>query len=82
MTNSGPPFEGQAASENLQDTCRRFGVRRLDLFGSAATGGFDPARGDLDFLVVFEPRSPVDYADAGSGYARHWRHSQGGRSTC
>jgi hypothetical protein len=38
----------------LQALCRRFGVRRLDLFGSAATGRFDPARSDLDFLVDFE----------------------------
>jgi uncharacterized protein len=34
--------------------CRRFGVRRLDIFGSAARGAdFDPARSDLDFLVEF-----------------------------
>src|SRR5579864_2540166 len=39
----------------LRALCRRFGVRRLDLFGSAATGRFDPARSDLDFLVEFEP---------------------------
>ena len=38
----------------LRDLCRRFGVRKLDLFGSAATGRFDPARSDLDFLVEFE----------------------------
>ena len=38
----------------LAELCRRFGVRRLDLFGSAATGHFDPARSDLDFLVEFE----------------------------
>lgn len=31
--------------------CRRFGIRRLDLFGSAATGAFDPERSDLDFVV-------------------------------
>jgi uncharacterized protein len=34
--------------------CVRFDVRRLDLFGSAATGRFDPARSDLDFLVEFD----------------------------
>jgi len=39
----------------LADLCRRFGVRRLDLFGSAARGDFDPERSDLDFLVEFEP---------------------------
>jgi predicted nucleotidyltransferase len=38
----------------LAELCRRFGVRRLDLFGSAATGRFDPLRSDLDFLVEFE----------------------------
>jgi predicted nucleotidyltransferase len=38
----------------VQALCRRFGVRRLDLFGSAATGRFDPARSDLDFLVEFD----------------------------
>ena len=41
----------------LRVLCRRFGVRRLDLFGSAATGRFDPARSDLDFLVEFEEPS-------------------------
>ena len=42
----------------IAELCRRFGVRRLDLFGSAATGRFDPERSDLDFLVEFdEPRT-------------------------
>ena len=44
--------------------CRRFGVRRLDLFGSAATGRFDPSRSDLDFLVEFEQMEPSPYATA------------------
>src|SRR4051794_32889922 len=42
--------------------CRRFNVRRLDLFGSAATGRFDPGHSDLDLLVEFEPMSPGAYA--------------------
>ena len=51
--------------EELQDLCRRFHVRRLDVFGSAARGeGFDPARSDLDFLVEFEPLQPGAYVDA------------------
>jgi predicted nucleotidyltransferase len=34
--------------------CRRFGVRRLAVFGSAARGAdFDPQRSDVDFLVEF-----------------------------
>src|SRR5260370_22588199 len=51
----------------LTELCRRFGVRRLDLFGSAATGRFDPARSDLDFLVEFEPMEPSSYAKACRG---------------
>jgi uncharacterized protein len=39
--------------EELRDLCRRFHVRRLDVFGSAARGDFDPARSDVDFLVEF-----------------------------
>ena len=48
----------------LQDLCRRFGVRRLDLFGSAARGDFDPPRSDLDFLYEFEAKLPGGYANA------------------
>jgi len=44
--------------------CRQFHVRRLDLFGSAATGAFDPGRSDLDFLVAFEPVEATAYAEA------------------
>lgn len=40
--------------EELRDLCRRFQVRRLEVFGSAARGDdFDPARSDVDFLVKF-----------------------------
>jgi len=48
----------------LRELCRRFGVRRLDLFGSAATGRFDPSHSDLDFLVEFEKMDPGPYASA------------------
>lgn len=37
----------------LADVCRRFHVARLEVFGSAATDGFDEQRSDLDFLVEF-----------------------------
>ncbi len=49
--------EVAARRTEVADLCRRFGVRRLDLFGSAARGDFDPARSDLDFLVAFEPEA-------------------------
>lgn len=41
--------------EPIRDLCRRFGVSRLEVFGSAADGTFDPARSDVDFLVEFLP---------------------------
>ena len=34
--------------------CRQHHVRRLELFGSAATGDWDAASSDLDFLVQFD----------------------------
>lgn len=51
----------------LPALCGRFHVRQLDMFGSAATGQFDPGRSDLDFLVTFEDLPPVEYARAWSG---------------
>ncbi|MEW6249879.1 MAG: nucleotidyltransferase domain-containing protein [Planctomycetota bacterium] len=47
----------------LADLCRRYGVARLELFGSATTSAFDPQRSDLDFLVEFLP----DERAAGGG---------------
>lgn len=40
--------------EELWTLCRRNRVRRLELFGSAARGDFDPKRSDIDFLVEFD----------------------------
>ncbi|MBK7977444.1 MAG: nucleotidyltransferase domain-containing protein [Deltaproteobacteria bacterium] len=39
----------------IADVCRRYRVRRLEVFGSAARGDdFEPDRSDVDFLVEFE----------------------------
>jgi predicted nucleotidyltransferase len=44
--------------EYLAALCRRFGVQRLEVFGSAARGtDFDIRRSDVDFLVSFSPRA-------------------------
>lgn len=43
--------------------CQRYGVERLDLFGSAAGEGFDLGRSDLDFVVTFERRDPQNLFD-------------------
>lgn len=33
--------------------CRAFGVRRLEVFGSATTARFDPLHSDVDLLVTY-----------------------------
>jgi len=38
--------------------CERYGVRRLELFGSAVKGTFDPVTSDLDFIVDLGPYEP------------------------
>ena len=43
--------------------CRRFGVRRLDAFGSVLREDFDPQRSDVDFVVEFVDTSPRGAAD-------------------
>lgn len=47
----------------LERLCGRFHVRRLDMFGSAATGAFEPETSDLDFLVEFESGAPQKALD-------------------
>ena len=54
----------------LSDLCRRYGVKRLYLFGSAASDCLQPSS-DLDFLVEMTDRQPdaayarryLDFAD-------------------
>ena len=53
----------------LADLCRRFKVRRLYLFGSAARGGFQPDSSDLDFLVALDESSPAEYTENYFGLA-------------
>jgi uncharacterized protein len=50
--------------EALERLCRQFHVRRLELFGSAASGQDRPGESDFDFLVEFEPLPFGEYADA------------------
>jgi predicted nucleotidyltransferase len=56
----------------IEELCRRFGVTRLELFGSATGPEFDAETSDFDFLVEFEDVSPssnygirfLDFAEA------------------
>lgn len=56
--------EVEEQAKPIEDLCRRFQVRRLELFGSAVSGGFDPRSSDLDFLVEFNELRPSEYADS------------------
>ena len=49
---------------DLEQLCLRYNVKRLDLFGSAASGSRGEGAGDLDFLVEFQPLPAGAYADA------------------
>ena len=50
--------------DELAELCRRSGVERLYLFGSAATGRFRSPSSDLDFIVEMADRRPnAAYAD-------------------
>ena len=51
--------------KSLKDLCKKYRVKRFEVFGSALTGqGFDPENSDLDFLVEFLPLQPGEHADA------------------
>ena len=54
--------------DELEKLCRRYRVQRLELFGSAASGEFNPQTSDLDFLVMFEELEPAVYADVYLGF--------------
>jgi predicted nucleotidyltransferase len=51
--------EIEAHREQIAELCRRYGVKRLELFGSAARGkDFEVGRSDIDFLVDFVEDQP------------------------
>jgi len=58
--------EVEARRAEIAAVCREFGVVKLEVFGSAAVGGWDPARSDIDLLVTY----PADY-DYGPWLCRH-----------
>jgi uncharacterized protein len=54
----------QQHREEIEALCRRFGVKRLELFGSAASrSNFDPATSDVDFFYVMDHEDRDDLAD-------------------
>lgn len=57
------PVVAERADE-LKRLCLRYSGQRLDLFGSAATGGYHLEGSDLDFMVESQLESFSAYADA------------------
>lgn len=60
----------KAHRKEIAVLCKQHGIVRLEVFGSAATGRFDPTTSDLDFVVDlggYEPgvaRRFFDFAEA------------------
>jgi predicted nucleotidyltransferase len=52
----------------LVELCRKYRVRRLDVFGSAARGDFNEHLSDVDLLVEFDDMPHADRADAYLGF--------------
>ena len=52
----------------LVELCRKYRVRRLDVFGSAARSDFNEHSSDVDLLVEFEDMPHADRADAYLGF--------------
>jgi len=48
----------------IAQACRRHGVARLDVFGSASRDDFRPGESDVDLLVELEPMEPYARVDA------------------
>ena len=64
--------------EQLAEICRRYGVVRLEVFGSAARGtDFDPEISDTDFLVEFRNDNNRTRLQQYFDFAAALRHSLG-----
>src|SRR5579883_1334914 len=71
MGNAAQPRKGSAAMialveerrEAIAELCRRYDVRRMELFGSAANGDFREADSDIDLLVEFADLTAPDSFD-------------------
>jgi predicted nucleotidyltransferase len=53
----------------IRALCQKYGVRHLDLFGSATTSAFDPATSDLHFVATFADTRSPGYTDRYLGFA-------------
>ena len=49
-------------SKAIAAICTRYGVARIDVFGSVLRDDFRPGESDIDLLVDFSPRDPYELA--------------------
>lgn len=54
----------QSRRNAIAKLCARYGVARLEAFGSALRDDFRPGESDLDLLVEFGPMAPYARVDA------------------
>ncbi len=57
----------------IAELCVRYGVSRLDAFGSALRDDFRPGESDLDLLVEFGSTDAYERADAYFGFLDEMR---------
>lgn len=67
--NASLSAELEAKRPALAAVSRKYGVARLDLFGSGATEEWRPGESDLDFVVAFRPDPERSLADRYLGLA-------------
>jgi uncharacterized protein len=46
----------------IAELCERYGVVRIDVFGSVLRDDFHPGESDIDLLAEFAPRDPYQLA--------------------
>ena len=54
----------ESKRQAIEDICSRFGVARLEVFGSALREDFKVGKSDLDLLVEFKPMESYARVDA------------------
>ena len=45
----------------IEKLCQKYGVSRLELFGSATGTEFDPGRSDFDLIATFEETPGIEF---------------------
>ncbi len=54
----------ESKRQAIEEMCARFGVARLEVFGSAVREDFKLGESDLDLLVEFKPMAPYARVEA------------------